>query len=68
MGGNGIKQFLKETFMGDTTFRLLYLPMIIKVRFFLSCRVDLKRMPVPGLTQWLDVTLRKKVIESSLGS
>lgn len=51
-----------------TTFRLLSLPTTVRARFFLSCRVDLKRMPVPGLTQWLDVTLRKKVIESSLNS
>lgn len=114
VGGNGIKQFLKETFMGDDSYpgvlqdllgdgydvincgvggenTLTFMarqgayPMLlahdvvlfndgerkfdtfignndiptfissyaIRARYFLFCRVDFKRMPVPGLTQWL---------------
>lgn len=42
-----------DTFIGNNDIPTLFLPMIIRVRSFLFCRVDLKRMPVLGLTQWL---------------
>lgn len=57
-----------DTFIGNNDIPTFISSYDHKSEVFLFCRVDLKRMLVPGLTQWLDVTLRKKVIESSLNS
>ena len=57
-----------DTFIGNNDIPTFISSYDHKSEVFLFCRVDLKRMLVPGLIQWLDVTLRKKVIESSLNS